>query len=81
MILVPTELWEKWSQELPPPPFKKILKSNERNYNKLTQVHLHQGPYLKTEKQEREPVSIPIIESGSTKPSFKTKPERKRIIG
>jgi len=36
---------------------------------------------LKTEKQEREPISIPIIETSSAEPSFKTKPKRKRIIG
>ena len=42
---------------------------------------MHQDPYLKTEKQKREPIPIPIIETGSTKPSFKTKPKRKRVIG
>jgi len=36
---------------------------------------------LKTEKQKREPIPIPVIETGSTEPSFKTKPKRKRIIG
>ena len=41
---------------------------------------LQQNPYLKTEKQNRETNLIPIIETGSTKPSFKTKPKRKRII-
>ena len=40
---------------------------------------MHQYPYLKTEKQKREPISI--IETGSTIPSFKTKPKRKRIVG
>jgi len=78
MILVPTELWEYRSQE--PPPVKKILKSKDHSYNKSTQVRLHQDPYLKPEKK-REPISIPIRETGSTKPSFKTKPKRKRIIG
>jgi len=79
MILVPPELWENRSQE--PPPVKKILKSKDHSYNKWTQVRLHQDPYLKTEKRKREPIPIPIIETGSTKPSFKTKPKRKRIIG
>jgi len=36
---------------------------------------------LKTEKQKREPNPIPIIETGSADPSFKTKPKRKRITG
>jgi len=39
------------------------------------------GFILETEKRKREPTSIPIIESCSTKPTFKTKPKRKRIIG
>jgi hypothetical protein len=80
MILVPPELWENRTQE-PPPTVKEILKSKDRSYNKLTQVRLHQDPYLKTEEQKREPIPIPITETGSTKPSFKTKPKLKRIIG
>jgi len=44
---------------------------------------MEQGFYIririKTEKQKRE--LIPIIETGTTKPSFKTKPKRKLIIG
>jgi len=36
---------------------------------------------LKTEKQKRELIPIPIIETGVAEPSFKTKPKRKRIIG
>jgi hypothetical protein len=36
---------------------------------------------LKTEKQKRENIMIPIIETGYTKPRFKTKSKRKRIIG
>ena len=32
---------------------------------------LQQNPYLKTEKQNRETNLIPIIETGSTKRSFK----------
>jgi len=36
---------------------------------------------MKTEKRKREPIPIPIIETGSTKPSSKTKPKRKRVIG
>jgi hypothetical protein len=65
---------ENRSQETPPP-VKKIIKSKDHSYNKLTQVRLHQDPYLKKKKKKREP--IPIIETGSTKPSFKTKPKRK----
>jgi len=79
MILLPPELWENRSQE--PPTVKKILKSKDHIYNKWTQIRLHQDPYLKTEKRKREPIPIPIIETGSTKPSFKTKPKRKYIIG
>ena len=76
MISFPPELWENRSQE-PPPPVKKILKSKYYSYNTWNQVRLHQDPYLKTEKQKRESVPIAIIENGSTKPSFKTKPKRK----
>ena len=47
----------------------------------MTQVRLYQDPYLKTEKQTREPIPIPMIENGSTKPRFKTKPKRIIIIG
>ena len=63
-------------QELPSP-VKEILKK-DYGYNKWTQVRLHQDPYLKTEIQKRE--AIPIIETGITKPSFKTKHKMKRII-
>ena len=42
---------------------------------------MHQDPYLKNEKQKRESIPIPIIETGSTKPIFKTKHKQKRIIG
>ena len=41
---------------------------------------MHQDSYLKTEKKKREPIPIPIVEHASTKPSFKTKWKRKRII-
>jgi len=68
MILVPPELCENRSQESPPP-VKETLKSKDHSYNKWTLVGLHQDPYLKIEKQKREP--IPIIETGSTNPRFK----------
>ena len=74
MILVPPELWENRSLA-PPPPVKKILKSNEHSCNKWTQISLHQDPYLKTEKRKREPIHIPIVETGGTpdsKPNFQT---------
>ena len=80
MILVPPELWENRSHE-PPPTVKVIQKRKNHSYNKWTQVSLHQDPYLKIEKQKREYIPIPIIVTGSTKPSFKTKPKRKSIIG
>ena len=80
MILVPPELWESRQTPLPPP-VKKILQSRDHSYKKWTQVRLHQDPYLKTEKQKREPIPIPIVEPASTKQSFITKPKRKRIIG
>ena len=44
------------------PPGKKI-KSKDHSYNKWTRVRLHQDPYLKTEKQKRETIPIPIIEA------------------
>lgn len=82
MILVPPELWNNCSESASPPPVKTILKSNDHSFNKWTKVRLHQDPYLKTEKRKRDPIPIPIIETGGTpdsKPTFKTK--RKRIIG
>ena len=80
MILVLPELWE--SRQTPPPsPVKKTLQSQDHRYNKWTQVRLHQDSYLKNEKQNREPIPIPIAEPASTKTSFITKPKRKRIIG
>ena len=42
---------------------------------------MHKDPNLKTEKRKREHIPIPIIDTSSTKPSFKTKSIRKRIIG
>ena len=81
MILISPELRDSRSQALPPP-VKKILSSNDHSYNKWTKFRLHQDPYLKTEKQKREPIPIPIIETGGTPdstPTFQTK--RKRIIG
>jgi len=80
MILVPPKLWENRSQG-PPPPVKEILKCKYHSYKKWTQLRLYQVPYFKTEKQKREPIPIPIIETGSTKPSFKTNPKWKRLIG
>jgi len=53
MILVRLELWENSCQTpQPPPPVKKTIKTNDRSYNKCTQVRRHQDPYLKTEKQK-----------------------------
>jgi hypothetical protein len=63
---------------------EKILGSNDHSYKKWTQVRLHQDPYLKTEKRKRDPIQIPIVETGGTpdsKPSFKTNAKCKRIIG
>ena len=71
MILVPPELCEYRS--MPPPPLKKIIKSKDHSYNKWTKIRLRQDPYLKTEKRKREPIPIPIIETGDIK--------QKRIIG
>jgi len=42
---------------------------------------LHQDPFLKSEKQKREPIPIQTVETGRTQPSFITKSKRKRIIG
>jgi len=80
MILVPPELTENYSQQSPPPPpATKLLKSKNDSHNKWTQVRVLQDPYLKSENQKRK--TIPIIESDSTKPSFKTKRKRERVIG
>jgi len=50
MILIPPEQWENISYEAPPPlpspPVKTILDSNDRSYNKWTQVRLHHDPIL-----------------------------------
>jgi hypothetical protein len=42
---------------------------------------LQQEPFLKNEMRKREPIPIPIVETGGPNPSFTTKPKRKRIIG
>ena len=61
IILVPPELWENRCQTPTPlSPVKKILRTNNHSYNKWTQ---------------REPIPIPIIETGSAEPSFKTTPK------
>jgi hypothetical protein len=81
MILIPPELWENRFTSSPPP-VKKILNSKDHSFDKWTQVRVHQDPYLRTEKQKRDPIPIPIIETDGTpnsKPTFKAK--RKRIIG
>ena len=80
MVLVPPEMWETRSQASPPP-VKTILNSKDRSYNKWTKIRLHEDPFLKSEKQKREPIPIPIVETVVTHPSFKTKPKRKRITG
>jgi len=66
MILVPTLLLKNSS--LTPPPVKQILKSKDHSYNKWTQGRLHHDPYLKSDKQMREPILIPIIENSNAKP-------------
>jgi hypothetical protein len=81
MILVPPEMWENLSQTLPPTPYKKILNSKDHTFNKWLKVRLQQHPFLKSERQKRDPNPIPIVETGGTQPSFKTKPKRKCIIG
>jgi hypothetical protein len=80
MIFVPPELWENRSKA-PPPPVKKILNSKDHSYNKWTYVRLHLDPYLKTEKRKREPIAIPIVETGGTpESSFNSKSRRKRPV-
>jgi len=82
MILVPPELWESRCQTPPPPPpVKRYLKLTTTVITNGPKFAFIKDPYLKTEKQKREPIPIPVIETGSTEPSFKTKPKRKRIIG
>jgi hypothetical protein len=79
MMLFPPKQWENLSQSRPP--VKKILKSKDNSDNEWTQVRLQQNPFLKTEKRKREPIPIPIVETGGTKPSFATKLKCKRING
>jgi hypothetical protein len=74
MILVPPEMWETRSPALPTPPVT-ILNSKDHSYNNWTKGRLHQDPFLKSEKQKREP--IPIVETGVTQTSFKIKPKCK----
>ena len=81
MILVPPEMWETRSRASPPPPVKTILNGTDHSYKKWMKVRLHQDPFLKSEKQKREPISIPILETKVTHPDFKTKPKRERITG
>jgi hypothetical protein len=64
MILVPSELWEKLCQKpLPPPPVKPILGNKNHSYDKWTWVRLQQDPYLKTERLNRKPIAVPMIET------------------
>jgi hypothetical protein len=58
------------SKPLPPPSVKIILKSKNNSYDKWTQVRLQQDPYLRTEKLNREPIVVPIIESTRKTGSF-----------
>jgi len=76
MNLVPPELRRNRCQTPPPPPFKKFLNCKDHSYNKWTQVR-----YLKTEKQKRELISIPTMQTRGINPRFKTKPKRVRLIG
>jgi hypothetical protein len=69
MILVSLEMWETRSQASSPPSVKTILNSKDHSYNKWTKVRLHQDPFLKSEKQIREP--IPIVETGVTNQALK----------
>jgi len=71
-------MWETRSHASPPP-VKTILNSKDHIYNKWMKVSLHQDPFLKSEKQKREPIPIPILETKFTHPSFKTKSKRERI--
>jgi hypothetical protein len=83
-LLIPPELWKNCAQTSAPPPVNKILKSTDHTYDKWTQFRVHQDPYLKTEKLKREPIPIPIIETGGTpqnKLRFKIKPKRRRAVG
>jgi len=59
MILVPPEMWETRSQASPSP-VKTILKREDHSYNKWTKVRLHQDPFLKSEKQKREPIPFQL---------------------
>jgi len=36
----------------------KILNCTDHSYNKWTNVRMHQDPFLKNEKQKREPIPI-----------------------
>ena len=73
-------MWETRSQALPPP-VKTTLNSKDHSYNKWTKVRLHQDNFLKSEKQKREPIHIPTVETKVTHPSFKTKSNRERRTG
>jgi hypothetical protein len=69
MILVPPELWEnRCKTPTPPPPVKEILNSKDNSYDKWTRVRIHQDPFLKVEKQKREPIPVPIIERKTDNP-------------
>ena len=43
MILVSPELWENRCQTPSEPPVKKVLKSKDHSFNKLTQVTRHKS--------------------------------------
>jgi hypothetical protein len=72
MVLVPPELWEKRCQTPSPPPVKTTLKNKDHSYNTWTRVRL-QDPYLRTERLNRQPIAVPIIET-----THKTGPFLKR---
>jgi hypothetical protein len=58
------DLWERHCQKPSlPPPVKTILKSKDHSYYKWTRVRLQQDPSLRTERHNREPIAVPIIET------------------
>jgi hypothetical protein len=66
-----------------PPPVRTILKRKDHSYNKSTELRLQQDPSLRTERLNREPIAVPIVETTrKTSPFIKAeKPESEMQTG
>jgi hypothetical protein len=78
VLLIPPELIEKKDKQ-PPPPLQEILKQKGRRFDKWARLR----PYLRSEKKKREPIPIPILETGGThkkQPRYKIERRKRRTL-